>query len=79
MPFSPRPAAESETRSLFVSRLERLIQLRKDFQDDLNPLGMELLSRSIYATYRDCVDFGAAEKARSLMSRAGLGLESGSP
>jgi hypothetical protein len=77
MPFSPRSAPESEARSVFVSRLERLIQLRRDFQEDLNPLGIELLSRSIYATYRDCVTFGAEDRARTMMTRAGLELEAG--
>ena len=65
-PSSPR-AKEGEVRALFISRLERLIRLRKDYREDLNPLGLRLLDRSIYATYKDCVDYGAAKEARALM------------
>lgn len=78
MPFSPRSAVELENRTTFVNRLERLIQLRKDFQDDLNLLGVELLHRSIYATFRDCVTFGAGDRAHELMTRAGLETGTGS-
>jgi len=78
MPFSPRSAVELENRTTFVNRLERLIQLRKDFQDDLNPLGVELLLRSIYATFRDCVTYGADDRAHDLMARAGLETGTGS-
>ena len=77
LPF-PRSAPEAETKSVFVNRLVRLIRLRQDFQDDLNAIGVELLDRSIYATYRDCIDFGAADQARLLVVRAGLRPEAGS-
>jgi len=33
----------------YVSRLERLIRLRRDFEEHLNPLGVELLDRSMLA------------------------------
>ena len=58
-----------EPTALFVTRLERLIRLRQDYKEDLNPLGLRLLDRAIYATYRDCLDYGAAEKARALMAK----------
>ena len=77
MPPSFRSAPHDETKVLYVSRLARLIRLRQDFQDDLNQLGVELLDRSIYATYRDCIDFGAADQARLLMVQAGLRPEAG--
>jgi hypothetical protein len=65
---SPRRAgARGEIQALFVARLERLIRLRKDYRDDLNPLGLRLLDRAIQATYRDCVDYGAADRARSVL------------
>ena len=72
MPSSSRTAVELENRTTFVNRLERLIQLRRDFEDDLNPLGLDLLHRSIYATFRDCVTHGASDKAHDLMEQAGL-------
>jgi hypothetical protein len=65
-------APENATKVVFVRRLKRLIKLRKDFQDDLNATGVELLDRSIYATYVDCVDFGAGIQARLLMAQAGI-------
>jgi hypothetical protein len=67
-PSSPR-AKEGEIKALFVARLERLIRLRKDYREDLNPLGLRLLDRSIYSTYRDCVDYGAGKEARALMDQ----------
>ena len=74
MPSYSRFALENATTTIFVRRLERLIRLRRDRHDDLNPLGVELLNRSIYATYRDCVDFGAGTHARLLMLQAGLNM-----
>jgi hypothetical protein len=66
-PFAS-PAGENLRRH-YVRRLERLVRLRRDFQDDLNPLGLELLEKSIRATYSDCVANGAEGAARSLVSR----------
>jgi hypothetical protein len=53
--------------SHYLSRLERLIRLRQDFEDHLNELGVDILDRSIHATFRDCVDSGGADSARLLM------------
>jgi hypothetical protein len=66
-PFAS-PAGENLRRH-YVRRLERLVRLRRDFQDDLNPLGLELLEKSIRATYSDCVANGAESAARSLVAR----------
>jgi hypothetical protein len=62
-----RPASGDGLGNHYLSRLERLIRLRRDFEEHLNDLGVDILDRSIYATYRDCVDSGAADKARLLM------------
>ena len=77
MPSFYRSAPENETKTVLVRRLDRLIKLQKNFHDDLNALGVELLNRSIYATYRDCVDFGAGTQARLLMAQAGVRPEAG--
>jgi hypothetical protein len=61
-------AEEGRSKSFFVRRLERLVRMRKDYREDLNPLGLRLLDRAIYATYRDCIEYGAAAEARALMS-----------
>jgi hypothetical protein len=72
MPSFERFASGPQARSTFVNRLSRLIQLHRNFQEDLNPMGLQLLERSIDATYWDCVDFGAEEQARQMLARAGL-------
>ena len=76
-PFSSdQPRAGADLRAFYVSRLERLIRLRNNFEDQLNPLGVELLDRSIYATLRDCIDNGAGRRARTLMNALGRGPRS---
>jgi len=74
---SPRPSRkDGGLGSFYVSRLERLIRLRRDFEDHLNDLGVDILDRSIYATFRDCVDSGLADRARLLMEALpGRGLQ----
>jgi hypothetical protein len=67
MPSSSR-SAQKEIRSTFISRLERLIRMRRDYREDLNPLGIRLLDRAIEATYQDCVDYGAGDRARIILA-----------
>lgn len=70
-PDSPSPsprAEESQVKAIFLGRLQRLIRLRREYREDLNPLGLRLLDRAIDATYRDCIDYGAAEAARPIMA-----------
>jgi len=66
-PSSPQ-GTEGQIKALFVSRLERLIRLRQEYNQDLNPLGLRLLDRAIYATYRDCIEYGAGDQVRSLVA-----------
>jgi hypothetical protein len=65
---SPRPA-EAEAKAVYVRRLERLMRLRRDYIDDLNPLGLRLVDRALYATYRDCLEFGAGREANGIMAK----------
>jgi hypothetical protein len=76
-PISSRPSRKDDgLRSFYLSRLERLIRLRRDFEDHLNELGVDILDRSIYATFVDCSNNGGAEEARTLMAALpGQGLE----
>ena len=70
-PESPSPsprADESQVKAIFLGRLQRLIRLRREYREDLNPLGLRLLDRAIDATYRDCIDYGASEAARPIMA-----------
>ena len=69
MATSDRPSrTEGQTGDVFVRRLQRLMRLRRDYQDDLNPLGLRLLDRALYATYRDCLDYGASKEANEVMA-----------
>lgn len=61
--------AEGQTKDVFIRRLERLMRLRRDYLDDLNPLGLRLLDRALYATYRDCLDYGAVRQANQIMAQ----------
>ena len=67
-PETPSPhAPENETQAIFLSRLERLVRMRRDYRDDLNPLGFRLLDRAIDATFQDCLDYGAGRQAQSIL------------
>ena len=65
---SSRRGSTREARQTFLKRLERLIRMRRDYREDLNPLGIRLLDRAIEATFQDCVDFGGAKEAQDLMT-----------
>ena len=70
MAHTDKPSrAEGQTKAVFVRRLERLMRLRRDYLEDLNPLGLRLLDRALYATYRDCLDYGAAREANEIMAQ----------
>ena len=71
MAYSDKPSqtAEGQTKDVFIRRLERLMRLRRDYLNDLNPLGLRLLDRALYATYRDCLDYGANQEANEIMAK----------
>ena len=66
-PSSPR-AGEGQVKATLLKRLERLVRLRHEYREDLNPVGLRLMDRAIYSTYQDCVDYGVADRARQLMA-----------
>lgn len=53
----------------YLSRLERLLCLRRDHRDELNEDGRWLLDRSIFATYVDCVHTGRGQQAQEILGR----------
>jgi hypothetical protein len=57
-------------RQVYLSRLRRLRQLRLKHELELNPQGIRLLDRSLFAAYCDCVDIGAEAEARSILREA---------
>jgi hypothetical protein len=65
----PSSATEGLVKATFVRRLERLIQLRRKYSEDLNPLGLRLLDRSIYATYKDCLAYGGGHEVRRIIEQ----------
>jgi hypothetical protein len=71
-PQSYQAESGGSLRDFYISRLERLVRLRRDFEEHLNSLGVEILDRSIFATLRDCEDAGAGARARKVV--AGLRL-----
>lgn len=73
-------ATPDQLRDGYLSRLRRLLRLRRDHFDELNEQGLRLLDRSIFAAYCDCIDIGQGDAARAVlkdvrltvsMSRAG--------
>jgi hypothetical protein len=60
-------ANTEQLREGYLSRLRRLLRLRRDHFEELNDQGLRLLDRSIFAAYCDCLDIGEAEAARSVL------------
>ena len=74
---SPRLQLDSsgvEMQGVYLRRLRRLLQLRKNHEGQLNFDGLRLLDKSIYATYCDCVAVGAPEAAQEVLRRSSLPL-----
>ena len=67
-------AFDIEMRGVYLRRLERLLQLRKNHEGQLNLDGLRLLDKSIYATYCDCVSVGAGEEAQDLLRKLTVSL-----
>jgi hypothetical protein len=59
-----------EMQGVYLRRLQRLLQLRKNHEGQLNLEGLRLLDKSIYATYCDCVSVGAPEAAQEVLRRS---------
>lgn len=68
MPSFQRSGDHADLRELFVKRLSRLIKVRKQYGEDLNSTGAQLIDRAIYATYQDCVEHGGGQEALVLMT-----------
>jgi hypothetical protein len=66
---SPAGSGEDLTKALFTRRLERLVRLRREYSDDLNPLGLRLLDRAISSTYKDLIEFGAEDEIKPIVAK----------
>ncbi len=60
-------AKPDQLRDGYLSRLRRLLRLRRDHFDELNEQGLRLLDRSIFAAYCDCLDIGQGEAAKAVL------------
>ncbi len=60
-------AKPDQLRDGYLSRLRRLLRLRRDHFDELNEQGLRLLDRSIFAAYCDCIDIGQSDAARNIL------------
>lgn len=58
----------------YLSRLRRLLRLRRDHYDELNDQGLRLLDRSIFAAFCDCVDIGQTKAAKDVLKNVRLTL-----
>jgi len=58
----------SAVQLFFIIRLSKLIGQRRDCERalDTDDWRMKLLNKSIYSIYRDCVELGIGEDARTL-------------
>jgi len=63
----------SNLQTVYLHRLRRLIRVREHHRENLNDEGMWLLDRSIFATYRDCVQAGAGFAANDILRTSPLG------
>ncbi len=58
----------------YLSRLRRLLRLRRDHFEELNEQGLRLLDRSIFAAFCDCLDIGQGDAAKSVLKDVRLTL-----
>jgi hypothetical protein len=59
----------SSLQNAYLGRLRRLLRLRTDHHEDLNEQGLWLLDRSIFTSYRDCVELGVGFVAQGIIRR----------
>lgn len=67
-------AKPDQLRDGYLSRLRRLLRLRRDHFDELNEQGLRLLDRSIFAAYCDCLDIGQGDAAKTVLKDVRLTL-----
>jgi hypothetical protein len=67
-------AKPDQLRDGYLSRLRRLLRLRRDHFDELNEQGLRLLDRSIFAAYCDCLDIGQGDAAKTILKDVRLTL-----
>ncbi|MEX2158176.1 MAG: hypothetical protein WEB04_02120 [Dehalococcoidia bacterium] len=71
-PSPPTILGPSSLRVVYLQRLQRLLRLRREHEQELNQQGLRLLDRSLFAAYCACRDAGAEEEARAILRREGI-------
>ncbi len=62
-------ASFSPLQQHFLTRLRRLLRLRKEQSKKLNESGLRLIDRAIYTSYCDAADCGVTIAAQQLLQR----------
>lgn len=68
-------AQTSSLRDVYLSRLERLVRLRCQHEQELNGRGIRLLDRTIFAVYYDCRRAGLEREARELLQQSEFDID----
>jgi hypothetical protein len=79
-PFAEAPLSDATPdalQSVYLTRLQRLLRLRRRHEHELNGQGIRLLDRSIFAAFCDCIEVGAEEKGRSILRSANFPIDDG--
>ena len=62
-------------KSVYVDRIERLLRLRREHDQELNSQGIRLLDRAIFAAYCACREVAADDKGREILREANMTLQ----
>jgi hypothetical protein len=66
-------------RAVYLKRLQRLVRLRRQHEEELNRQGLRLLEKSVFAAYCACREVGAEQEAMNILQAAGLTKPDGVP
>ena len=59
-------------KRVYADRMERLLRLRREHEQELNSQGIRLLDRAIFAAYCACREAGVEETAKSILLDANV-------
>jgi len=66
-------------RAVYLKRLQRLVRLRRQHEEELNKQGIRLLEKSVFAAYCACREVGAEQEAMKVLQAAGIAKPDGIP
>jgi hypothetical protein len=65
---APASLGPASLRAVYLQRLQRLLRLRRQHEQELNKQGLRLLDRSLFAAYCACRDIHVDPPGRELRS-----------